>query len=150
MGFQLNDAFWKTRVKGDIALYYRWTDEPTMTLYPAYPSLTIRPSGVDFPLSAAFTLADSVSGAPTPGLMKRLERCAMRLGMHPDKFTCRRIADAIVDGLPDLLEMPPFPPSSHDTKADARKEVVGEGLIKVGGKTIWNEEVTAGEMGHAE
>lgn len=147
MAFSRTEGIWKQRDCGDISIYYRWVnDEPCMTLYPRYADFQVnKPTGVDLPLSTAYTLADSVTGAPTPGLLGRLERAALAMGMSSDKFTCRRIADVIVDGLPDLIEMPPFPPRStmDDKKLD---EVVGEGLIKVGGRTIWEGEATAGDM----
>lgn len=145
MAFTLNQDFWKQRVKGDIAIYYRWEDnQPCMTLYPAYPGLAVRPSGVDFTMDVAYTLAGG-DGNPTAGLMQRLEKAAIVMGLFPDKWTCRRIADAIVEGIPDLLEMPPFPPASF---VDDRKgqEVLGEGLIKVAGKEIYRGEVTAGDL----
>ena len=147
MAFTLNDVFWKVAEKGDIKIYFRWDadneNEPCMTLYPKFAGLAMRPSGVDITLEDAWKFADSYSGQPSRYLISILVSIAQRMGMHPDRSLLHRIADAIVEYIPDLIAMPP----KLQTHTDERKlqESIGEATIKIDGQTIFNQEVIVPE-----
>ena len=68
---------------------------------------------------------------------------AKQLGFSPtDTFAARKIAEVIVDSLPDLVAMPPEP-----TGLNAQEQAaVGELSIKLDGQTIAEREVTAPTM----
>ena len=51
-----------------------------------------------------------------------------------------RIVDAVIEGIPDLLRMPPEPP-----RQPKPSPVLGELAIKEGGRTISEREITADE-----
>jgi len=131
---------WKVRRHGDIGVSFQWVnEEPAMILFPANRSL---PGAGAFVicLSAAFKYADSKSGAPTPYLIQAAAQAATQLGfMATDTFALRRIADVIVDSLPDLVDMPPEPQQFNAEQAQA----IGEMVVKIGGKTVHESVVTA-------
>lgn len=131
---------WKVRQHGDIGVSFQWVnEEPAMILFPARRSL---PGAGAFVLclSAAFRYADSVTGDPSPYLVQQSIAIARQLGFSPtDTFACRKIAETIVDSLPDLLGMPPEPQQF----TEKQQQAIGEMLIKVDGETIAEREVTA-------
>jgi hypothetical protein len=131
---------WKTRQTGDIGVSYQWVnDEPAMILFPARHALPGHGAYVVC-LSAAFKYADSKTGGPTPYLIEAAKHAADVMGMFPDQFTLRRIADVIVDGLPDLVDMPPEPVGFNEAE---HRAIAGEMTIRVDGQTIHEAEVTA-------
>lgn len=134
------DKAWKVRQHGDIGVSFQWVnDEPAMILFPTRRSLGGAGAYV-IGLSAAFKYANSRTGAPTPYLVQQSMAAAKQLGFSAtDTFAGRRIAEAIVDSLPDLIDMPPEPPGINAKQA----EVIGEMLIKVDGQTVTEREVTA-------
>lgn len=132
------DKAWKMRITGDIASSYQWVNgEPAMILFPAMPGLG---SGAFvICLSTAWRYANSETGGPSAYLLHQSLLAAQVMGMYPDKFTLNRIVDVILDGLPDLVEMPPEPVGMTAKQAEA----VGELSIKVDGQTVREVEVTA-------
>lgn len=132
---------WKVRRHGDIGVSFQWVnDEPAMILFPAKTNAFAQGGAYVLALSAAFKYADSVSGGPTPYLIRQCAAAAVQLGfLATDTFAIRKIADVILDSLPDLVEMPPEPTGM--TKGQA--ESVGEMLIKLDGETIHHSEVAA-------
>lgn len=137
MGIVLGgEKAWKQRVTGEIVSSYQWINkEPAMVLWPSGPR---RLGGGAFILclSAAFRYANS-NGSPTPYLIKQTIKIAQQFGMEPNQFLCKKIADVILDGLPDLCEMPPEPTGLNAKQTEA----IGEALIKVDGQTIFHGEV---------
>lgn len=131
---------WKVRQHGDIAVAFQWVnEEPAMILFPARRSLPGAGAFV-IAISAAFKYADSKTGAPTPYLVRASVQAAQQLGFSPtDTFAARRIAEVIVDSLPDLIDMPPEPQQFTQEQAQA----IGEMVIKIDGETIHEAEVTA-------
>lgn len=131
---------WKVRQHGDIGVSFQWVnDEPAMILFPARRSLPGAGAYV-ICLSAAFKYADSKTGAPTPFLVQASVMAAKQLGFSPtDTFAARKIAEVIVDSLPDLVDMPPEPQQFNQ----AQQQAIGEMSIKLNGKTIAEREVTA-------
>lgn len=61
------------------------------------------------PLSVASRYADDKTGAPTPYLISAAASIAEMFGMGVNRWDVKKIADAIVDHLPDLVRMPPAP-----------------------------------------
>lgn len=110
-----------------------------MILFPARKSLPGAGAFV-IALSAAFKYADSKSGAPTQYLIEASVMAARQMGFSPtDTFASRKIAEVIVDSLPDLVDMPPEPQQFNQEQATA----IGEMAIKIDGQTVHEAEVTA-------
>lgn len=119
---------WRSRRSGELFISYQWVnDEPAMLLYPAHPG---RNAGAFvLCLSSAYKYADSQTGAPTEYLIKQADVAAEVMGMLPTRDTLRSIASAIVDGLPDLVDMPPEPVGLTPIPK-------GEMKLDLGGRTI--------------
>lgn len=143
MGITLGgDRAWKVRAVGDMVLAYHWfKDEPTMFIYPRYRRLRItevRPWGL--PLAAAHELVHAGTkghGVNTEELMAKAARCAECMGIADDMHATIGIADLILSGLDDLINMPPTP------QAFVRDEqpAVGTMTMIEGGKVIAEREV---------
>ncbi len=131
---------WKVRQHGDIAVSFQWVnDEPAMILFPARRSLP-GAGAVVICLSAAFKYADARTGGPTPYLIHFSVQAAQQLGFtNSDTFAARKIAEVIVDSLPDLVDMPPEPQQFNQEQAQA----IGEMAIKIDGETVHESEITA-------
>lgn len=131
---------WKVRQHGDIGVSFQWVnEEPAMILFPARRSLPCAGAYV-IALSAAFKYADSRTGGPTQYLVQASFLAAQQLGFaKTDTFAARKIAEVIVDSLPDLVEMPPEPQQFNQEQARA----IGEMAIKIDGQTVHESEVTA-------
>lgn len=131
---------WKVRQHGDIGVSFQWVnDEPAMILFPARRSIAGAGAFV-LALSAAFQYADPKTGGPTPYLIKMSVAAAKQLGFtEMDTFAARKIAEVIVDSLPDLVDMPPEPQQF----TQAQQQTIGEMSIKVDGKVVAEREVTA-------
>lgn len=131
---------WKVRQHGDIAVSFQWVnEEPAMILFPARRSLPGAGAYV-ICLSAAFKYANSKTGAPTPFLVQASVMAAKQLGFTAtDTFAARKIAEVIVDSLPDLIDMPPEPQQFNQEQTRA----IGEMVIKIDGQTVHEAEVTA-------
>lgn len=104
------DRAWRKYRKGDIGISYHWLDgDPAMFLFPATRQTGLGVVPFVIKLSVAHQYADS-SGHPN--LLNALPAAidaARCLGMSSDPGTLHRIIDAIVDGIPDLVSMPPEP-----------------------------------------
>lgn len=59
------------------------------------------------PLANAYQFADSITGEPTDYLVLTAKTVGEALNIGVDKHICYEICSAIVDNLPDLVEMPP-------------------------------------------
>ena len=121
---------WKVTKKGDIAVAFHWINgEPAMVLFPARPN-TLGASAFCVALSAAFKYA-LPNGYPTPYCVQQAARAVALMGMFSDRFTIHRVADAILEGIEDLLDMPPEP-TAHRPKGRA----VGEVTLTSGGRVV--------------
>lgn len=131
---------WKVRQHGDIGVSFQWVnEEPAMIIFPARRSLPGAGAYV-IALSAAFKYADPKTGGPTQYLIVQSFAAAQQLGfMATDTFAERKIANIIVDSLPDLVDMPPEPQLFNAEQQQA----IGEMAIKVDGQTIAEKEITA-------
>jgi hypothetical protein len=139
---------WRQRVVGDIVVSYQWLDlkswgdpgaedepEPCMCLFPAHRRLET--GAYTIPQRNAWAYADSKTGKPTGALFTTAHRAAMTLGFDQnDKAAFFRILDIIVDGIPDLIDMPGTQPSALEIK----KPVMGiEISASAAGKQLHGE-----------
>jgi len=125
------------RVIGDFVVSYQWiNDEPAMIIWPKIKRVLTQGAFV-LGLSHAYLYNE-----PQYLIMKSFE-VAKFLGFDDSKFAAHQIADLIIEGLPDLIDMPPAKPTAEDK----HKEMVGEMLIKVDGQTIMHDEVSMPEFG---
>lgn len=140
MGVMLGgEKAWKVYVKGDIVVSFQWVNgEPAMILYPKRP-IGVGAGAFVLPIESAFKYADSKRGAPTPYCIEMAAKAADVMGLFPDRFTLFRIVDAIMEGLIDLIGMPPEPTGLNAKETEA----VGELLVKINGKTRLEGEVNA-------
>lgn len=109
---------WRQRVTGDIVVSYQWIDlrawndpgaedgpEPCMCLFPA--NRRMDTGAYTIPQRNAWAYADSKTGQPTEAIFQTAHKAAMTLGFDSnDKAAFFRILDIIVDGIPDLIDMP--------------------------------------------
>lgn len=124
---------YKQRVIGDVVCSFQWVnDEPAMILWPKV-RRTLANGAYVICLSAAYKYAD------TGYLVRAAFEAAQTMGFEESRMTAMKIADIIIEGLPDLVEMPPTPQSWKEQKAE---EQIGEMLIKVNGETIAHKEVS--------
>ncbi len=124
---------YKQRVTGDIVSSYQWVnDEPAMILWPKNPRMQ-HPGAFVICLSAAWKYTD------IKYLIAQAHEAAEVMGMDTTKYIIQRIADVILDGLPDLCEMPPDMSALRDNSV---KEAIGEMTIKDNGRLIHAEEIT--------
>lgn len=120
------------RVIGDIVVSYQWVnDEPAMILWPKIKRLGTKGAFV-LGLSSAYLYADMRY------LVQKSAQAAEFIGMDSSKFTINRIATIILEGLEDLIHMPPQPIGM--TKA--QEQEIGEAKIMVNGETIMETALT--------
>jgi len=120
------------RVTGDIVSEFKWHDgEPVVILYRAVP--TTKTGAYMIELKDAHLYAAS-NGMPTPKLFHNAIEACRAIGFYDDSHAVRRMMDIILDGMPDLIAMPPEPKASEDANRPAAD---GDELtIKLDGKTI--------------
>jgi hypothetical protein len=129
---------WRVKRKGDIAIAFHWVNkEPAMVLFPARPN-TLGATACVIPLASAHAYAQP-NGYPTQYCIAQAAKYAALMGMYTDRFTIHRIADAILENIEDLLDMPPEP---RQLERERQGRVIGEVTLKSGGKQIGGGEVT--------
>jgi hypothetical protein len=124
----LNKAY-LTRTIGDLVAVYSWVnDERALVLIPAYRKNSAWYIILD---SAAFKYDDDE-------YLKRQSMVAAEvLGMEPSPNNWYKLAKVIVEGLPDLLEMPSAPtdkilmPTLGEARMYANGELVGGDEIRL-------------------
>jgi hypothetical protein len=128
---------WKVKRKGDIAIAFHWINrDPSMVIFPVRPN-TLGATACVIPLESAFKYAEK-TGYPTPYCIAQAAKFAALMGMYTDRFTIHRIADAILESIEDLLDMPPEP-RAHELARRGR--VIGEITLKSGDKVIGGGEL---------
>ena len=86
------------------------------------------------PLKNAYQFADSISGEPTDHLLVTAITIGSALVIGEDKYIVKEIADAVVDNLPELIEMPP---PKELTQKEVLAKAERQGLVvQLGGETI--------------
>ena len=84
------------------------------------------------PQEQAWRFADN-RGRPTQHLMGAAFKYCAATETFPDKSTIHRVMDIVLDGLPDLINMP----SSQPSELDRKKTLQGiEVSLKIGDKTF--------------
>jgi hypothetical protein len=122
-----------TRQHGDIIAVYTWVnDTRAMILIPAN-----RPGAPWFIVMepAAYEYADDRE------LARRAVKACEVLGLEPSKPNWVRVATIILEGLPDLIEMPSAPPP------DYLKGAIGQMILKEAGKVIAGEDIRLEDEG---
>lgn len=121
------------RVTGDIVSEFKWDDgEPIMLLYKR--TLGHNTPAFMIEMRDAHKFAES-SGHATKALLMDLSKQAARaLNSEHDRATAMRIITVILDGIPDLLRMPPEPKAIEiaNRPTSGNDEI----SIKLDGKTI--------------
>lgn len=128
------------QVFGEVTRSLQWVNgEGAMCLYPTR-KRGINPGGYIIMQDVAFKYAkSSQSGEPSEYLIRQSVKAAEVMGFVPDRFITKRIIDVIIDGLLDLLAMPPEPTGLNQKDTQA----VGEMLVKVNGVTKVDGEINA-------
>lgn len=119
------------REKGDFSISYQYyNEEPVMAI--ARRTDFHKRGVVVVALSAAWQYADSKSGEPTDHCMTVAAAGAGKLGLEFNQSSIFKLADIIVDGLPELLKMKPKPDSIRDD--GNQLETVGEATFSIDGQ----------------
>lgn len=143
MGLMLGgDACWKKRVvKGGLAVFYEWFEgEGTMFITRAHQSaLSGNRGSAAITQEQAHLYADSKTGAPTERLLIFAMKACVEIGLEPSRMNVRHIADAIVEGLEDLLRMPPEP--THKQLTGKNPWPVAELEVMQGNTTLISTEI---------
>jgi hypothetical protein len=129
------DSAWKVRSKGDIGVAFHWVNkEPSVVIYPLHRGMRLT-GGVPFvmPLSSAHELvAEGGEEVNAQALIEKAAKAAELLGAPGDRFLTHKIADALLESLDDLCDMPPEPPANP-------KRPKGEDsvILKADGQTVF-------------
>ncbi len=121
-------------VSQGIVTEYTWrNDEPVMILFKD--GKATRQGAYLIELKDAYRYADS-NGHMSADLFKHSIEAAIALGFdRNDRYAVRKIMDTILDGLPDLLSMPPVPVELE--KAESIGQGNNELSFKIDGKTMF-------------
>jgi hypothetical protein len=143
MGIMLGgERCWKKRVaSGGLSVFYEWFEgEATMFITRRDKfGISGNRGSAAIAQGQAYLYADSKTGAPTMRLMLFAGQACTELGLEPSRMNMKAIADAIVDGLEDLLRMPPEPTHKAVTGKDPRP--VGELSLIAGGREVISTEI---------
>jgi len=133
MGIHIGGAgSWKQHTVGDIVVSLQWVnDEPAMLIWPKVKRIGTK-GAFAICLSSAYKYTDM------DYLIKQSIVCAEFIGMDTIKFTINRIADAILNNLQDLCEMPP----EQMVKAKQQEKAIGDMVLKLNGDVILEKEMT--------
>jgi hypothetical protein len=114
------------RVTGDIVSEFKWVDgEPVMLLYKRV--LGHNTPAFMIEMKDAYRFSNS-NGSATKELLKELsQQAAEALNSEHDRATCSRIITVILDGIPDLLYMPPEPKALKE----ANRPTSGNDEVKI-------------------
>lgn len=143
MGLMLGgERCWKKRrATGGLAIFYEWFEgEATIFITRANKSaLSGNRGSAAIAQSQAYLYADSKTGAPTGRLIQFAMKACTEIGLEPSRMNVRAIADAIVDGLEDLLRMPPEP--THKQFTGKAEHPLGEMDLIHDGQTVVSTEI---------
>ena len=119
MGLMLGGAkCWKKRrVTGGLVVFYEWF-EGVGTMFitrDKQHALSGNRGAAAIAQPMAYLYADSKTGMPTDRLIQFAAQACRQLSLEPSRMNIRHIADAIVEGLEDLVRMPPEPTSAQVT-----------------------------------
>ena len=123
------DKAWRKYRKGDIAIAYHWVNgEPAMVLFPGNRTASPLITPFVIPLSVGHQYVNSDGHPNLVNAMAAAIEAAQCLGMAPEMSTIHRIIDAIVEGMQDLVCMPPEPDWADTTpKVDGELSILRDG-----------------------
>ena len=127
------------KVAGNLGVAYHWVNgKPAMCLYPLTRVMNPKrpPGAYIIPLESAFKYASSDGHPDLHYCIDAAHQAAEVMQVVPTRQMIRHIVDAIVDGLPDLVVMPPEPRALKP-----RPQPVGELVVKREGETVLEREV---------
>jgi hypothetical protein len=133
---------WKAYSRGDIGVAFHWlNNEPAMVIYALHRGMRLSGSvPYALPLSAAHELVKDGTGGHEVNsevLVVKATKAAEVIGAPGDQFIIRKIADAMLEGLDALCDMPPEP---------ARGQVapVEQGTVqfRADGKVLWEKDAS--------
>lgn len=129
----LGGDVWDQRVTGDIISEFKWIDgEPAMLIYKSVLGKNTQAYMIEMKDAHQFALSN---GQASKRLLNELcFGAAKALNSEYDKATVHRLITVILDGLPDMLRMPPEPTELE--KANRPSTGNDEISIKIDGKTI--------------
>lgn len=131
----------KRRVSGGLAVFYEWFEDKA-TLFITRDqqfALSGNRGSAAIAQDVAHLYADSTTGAPTPHLIAFAAQACGELSLEPSRMNIKKIADVIVEGLEDLVRMPPEP--SHLQLHGKKERPIGEIELKSGGRTVAAHEI---------
>jgi hypothetical protein len=123
---------YRVRQHGDITVIYTWVnDERALVLVPSY-----RPGAPWYVVmdSAAYTWDDS-DPSNVPTVARKAAKACEVLGLEPTAQNSMRVAGIIIDGLPDLIRMPPAPAPDYHAASFGHLELRADGQA-IGGQDI--------------
>lgn len=136
------ESAWKAYSRGDIGVAFHWINkEPALVIYALHRGMRLSGSvPYALPLSSAHELVKDGSGGQVVNgevLIEKAAKAAEVIGAPGDQFIIRRIADAMLEGLDDLCDMPPEPAKGQVPKADE-----GTVQFRANGKTVWEKDAS--------
>ena len=130
------DNAWLKRINHGLVSSYQWLNgEPALFLFPAGKE---RGGAFVLPLESAHQWVMSNGHPDLAHAIPVAMQAAKTMGLGADKSTIRRIVDVIIDGIPDLLRMPPKRP-----EPEQQGPAIGEAAIKIDGETVAEREINA-------
>lgn len=143
MGLEVGGSTaWKVRSRGEIAVAFHWVNgEPAIVLFPT--NRHMRMAGAMpyvLPLSSAHELVNPGTGGEgvnTGVLIEKSMRATEVMGFGDDWPITRKVADALLDSIDDLIKMPPEPKIHADRVNPAP---TGKLAVTVAGETIFEGE----------
>jgi hypothetical protein len=132
------ETAWKVRRVGPMVLAYHWHNgKPAMFVYPesrqtGYGALCI-------PLESAHLWAKSDGYPNLDHAIPTAMKAAPTMGVAVSKPGVKMIVDAVMEGIEDLVKMPPERPQP-------KGETIGELTVMDGGRVTSEREITADEM----
>jgi hypothetical protein len=126
LSLDLNKAHLHRQI-GDLVIIYTWVnDERAMVLIPAYRK------------DAAWYIVLESAAYKYENRAYLAKQCAMAaevLGMEPSPNNWMKLATVILDGLPDLIEMPSAP------TPELMRETIGQMKLMADGQLMGGEEI---------
>lgn len=134
-----SDKAWRVRQVRDFVLSYQWLDgEPALFVYPAH--RRSGPAAFVLPLRSAYLWAMANGHPDLTHAIPTAHQAVEAMGLYPARQTLHDFVTAVVDGLPDLIAMPPEP---LENALRGGRANVGELTLSVDGETVIETEVTA-------
>ncbi|MGL4573748.1 MAG: hypothetical protein ACRCV9_03060 [Burkholderiaceae bacterium] len=98
------------RTHGDLTAIYTWLNDERAVVIAAH----LRPGSPWYvvPESACYEWDDN-DPANVPLIVQKCQKACEVLGVESSMTNCMRIARIVIEGIPDLIRMPPKPPDER-------------------------------------